>query len=59
MRHGGPAAVNAQAQQALAQDVPSYNFDGNYGTQSASDVEMKTSAVPGDLGILPTPTPGS
>ncbi|MEO8396322.1 MAG: hypothetical protein ABI700_25240 [Chloroflexota bacterium] len=56
---GGPDAVNAQAQQALPPDVPSYNFDGNYGAQSASDVEMQTSAAPDDLGILPTPTPGS
>ena len=55
---GGPAAINAQAAQALAQDVPSYNFNGSYGAQSASDVEMETSSSPDDLGILPTPTAG-
>ncbi|MBI1258854.1 MAG: hypothetical protein GC204_15400 [Chloroflexi bacterium] len=55
---GGPAAINAQAAQTLAQDVPSYNFNGSYGAQTASDVEMETSSSPNDLGILPTPTPG-
>ena len=54
-----PNTVNAQAEQALAQDVPSYNFNGSYGAQSASDVQMGTSEAPNDLGILPTPTPGS
>ena len=55
---GGPVAINAQAAQVLAQDVPSYNFNGSYGAQSASDVEMEASSSPNDLGILPTPTPG-
>jgi hypothetical protein len=56
---GGPETINAQAEQALAQDVPSSDFDGTYGAQSVTDVQMQTSEAPNDLGILPTPTPGN
>jgi hypothetical protein len=57
-QEGGPDDVNAQAQQAIAQDVPAYNFDGSYAAQVASDVEMGNSPAPNDMGIIPTPQPG-
>ena len=57
-QNGGPAAVNKQAEERLAADVPGYNFDGSYADRIASGVELNTSPAPDDLGILPTPAPG-
>jgi hypothetical protein len=58
-QQGGPEQINEQAKQTTEQSVPVYNFDGSYGAQIFSNVEMNQSAAPDDLGILPTPQPGS
>ncbi len=57
-QNGGPAAVNKQAEERLAADVPGYNFDGSYGDRLASGIDLNSSPAPDDLGILPTPSPG-
>ncbi len=54
---GGPAEVNRRAEQGLAPDVPRYAYDGTYGDQTNTNVELGNPGSPDDLGILPTPQP--
>jgi hypothetical protein len=53
---GTPIDVNRRAEQGVSPEVPRYAYDGTYGDNTTTNVEMGGTGSPDDLGILPTPS---